>query len=153
MFWPSDLGAGTVFYPGFCLGKIPQPAPHPRAKHDTRFEWPVLILQPSHHYVWWCLGTKVQHLSATRRTIYMNWGFNSSPPSVAYMHQWIRSAMVQIMACCLFVTKPLPKPRPGYCPMEPSNFSEILIKIQNFPFTIMHLKISSAEWHVHGEMN
>ena len=31
---------------------------------------------------------------------------NSSPPSAAYMLQWIRSALVQIMACHLFSTKP-----------------------------------------------
>ena len=36
--------------------------------------------------------------------------FNSSPPSVAHMHQWIWSALVQIMACCLFGVKPLSKP-------------------------------------------
>ena len=34
----------------------------------------------------------------------------SSPPSAAYMHQWIGSALVQIMACPLFGTKPLSKP-------------------------------------------
>ena len=39
---------------------------------------------------------------------------NSSPPSVTYMHQWIRSALVQIMACRLFGTKPLSKPVLGY---------------------------------------
>ena len=33
--------------------------------------------------------------------------FNSSPPSVAYMHQWIVPALVQKMACCLFGAKPL----------------------------------------------
>ena len=32
---------------------------------------------------------------------------NSSPPSAVYMHQWIRSTLVQIMACCLFGTRPL----------------------------------------------
>ena len=32
---------------------------------------------------------------------------NSSPPSAANMLQRIRSVLVQIMACCLFVTKPL----------------------------------------------
>ena len=31
---------------------------------------------------------------------------NSSPPSAAWMHQWIRSALVQIMAYCLFCVKP-----------------------------------------------
>ena len=32
---------------------------------------------------------------------------NSSPPSAIYMCQWIRSALVQIMACRLFGAKPL----------------------------------------------
>ena len=35
---------------------------------------------------------------------------NSSPPSVAYMHHWSGSALVQIMACRLFGVKPLSKP-------------------------------------------
>ena len=35
---------------------------------------------------------------------------NSSPPSAAYMRQWIGSALVQIMACRLFGAKPLPEP-------------------------------------------
>ena len=35
---------------------------------------------------------------------------NSSPPSAAYMHQWIRSALVQKMACHLFSAKPLTEP-------------------------------------------
>ena len=52
---------------------------------------------------------------------------NSSPPSASYMRRWIRSALVQTMACRLFGAKPLSK-------------------IQNFPFTKMHLKISSAQW-------
>ena len=34
----------------------------------------------------------------------------SSPPTAAYMRQWIGSALVQIMACRLFGAKPLSKP-------------------------------------------
>ena len=30
--------------------------------------------------------------------------FNSSPPGAAFMLQWIGSALIQIMACCLFST-------------------------------------------------
>ena len=44
------------------------------------------------------------------------------------MHQWIGSALVQIMACRLLGT----------------NFSEISIKIKTISFMKMHLKISSA---------
>ena len=71
----------------------------------------------------------------------------SSPPNAAYMRQWIGSALVQIMACRLFSTKPL------YEPMLTllngtlrTNLSEILIKIKNFSFTKMNLKISSVKW-------
>ena len=39
---------------------------------------------------------------------------NSSPPSVAYMNRWTRSALVQVMACCLFGAKPLPEPMLTY---------------------------------------
>ena len=70
--------------------------------------------------------------------------FNLSPPSAAYMRQWIGSALVQIMACRLFSAKPLSKPMLGYCQLDPweKNFSEI---ITNFSFTKMQLKISSAK--------
>ena len=43
---------------------------------------------------------------------------NSSPPSAAYMHQWIGSALVQIMACRLFGAKPLSNPMLGYCQLD-----------------------------------
>ena len=62
-----------------------------------------------------------------QRLYYIN-SFNSSPPSATYMRQWIGSALVQIMA------------------LSATNFSKILIKIQNFSFTKMHLKIPSAKW-------
>ena len=73
-------------------------------------------------------------------------GINSSPPGAAYIRWWIRSALVQIMACRLFGAKPLSEPMLGYCQLDPKVFSEILIKIQNFSFTKMHLKMLSAKW-------
>ena len=66
---------------------------------------------------------------------------NSSPPSAAYIPQWIGSALVHIMACRLFGAKPLLSVRP-----LGTNFSEIPIKIQDFSFTKMHLKMSSAKY-------
>ena len=45
-------------------------------------------------------------------------GINESPPNAAYMCQWIGSALVQIMVCRLFGTKPLSKPMLGYCPLD-----------------------------------
>ena len=44
--------------------------------------------------------------------------FNSSPPSAAHMRQWIRTALVQIMACRLFDAKTLSKPMFGYCQLD-----------------------------------
>ena len=81
---------------------------------------------------------------------------NSSPPSAAYMRQWIgsdnglspirREAIILTNAVLLSI-RPLR-----------TNFSEILIKIQNLSFTKMHQKILSAKWRpfchfVRGEMN
>ena len=43
---------------------------------------------------------------------------NSSPPSAAFMSQWIGSALVQIIACRLFGAKPLSKPIQGYCQLD-----------------------------------
>ena len=45
--------------------------------------------------------------------------FDSSPPSAAYLRQWIRSGLVQIMACRLFGAKSLSKPAVGYCQLDP----------------------------------
>ena len=40
------------------------------------------------------------------------------PPCVAYMRQWIGSALVQITACHLLGAKPLSKPVLIYCPVD-----------------------------------
>ena len=71
---------------------------------------------------------------------------NSSPPSDADMRQWIGSPLVQIMTCRLFGATPLSKPMLDYCQTLWIHFSESLIKTQNFSFTKMLLKISSAKW-------
>ena len=46
---------------------------------------------------------------------------NSSPPGDAYMRQWIRSVLVQIMACRLFSAKPISIPMLGYSQLNPRN--------------------------------
>ena len=79
---------------------------------------------------------------------------NSSPHSAAYMRRWIGSALLQIMVCRLFGTKPSSEQTfrysqelsPGPLVYIWTNFSEILIKIENFLFTEMHLNISSVKW-------
>ena len=44
------------------------------------------------------------------------------------MHEWTRSALVQIKVCRLVVAKPLPEPMLTYCQLE-TNFSDIWIEI------------------------
>ena len=71
--------------------------------------------------------------------------FNSSPPNATYMCRWIGSVLVQIMACRLFS---IISTNAGLLSIGPlgTNLSDISIKIQNFSFTKMHLKIVSAKW-------
>ena len=91
---------------------------------------------------------------ASLLTIYFHSSGCSSPPSAAYMHQWIGSALVQIMAYHIFAAKPLSKPVLDYYKLDP-NFSEILIIIQNF-----HSRKCTWKYHlqiggnfVQGEMS
>ena len=65
----------------------------------------------------WCFSTRasVTTVLTTHPCVSRCLRVNSSPPSAAYMRQCIGSALVQIMACHLFGTKPLSKPMLGYC--------------------------------------
>ena len=58
---------------------------------------------------------------------------------------WIN--IFKVMACRLFSAKPITWTNAALS-IRPSgtNFSEIVIKIQKFLFTKLHLKISSAKW-------
>ena len=63
--------------------------------------------------LWWIADELLRAITAG--------SFNSSPPSAAYMRQWIGSALIKIMACHLFGAKPLSKPMLGYCQLESWN--------------------------------
>ena len=67
----------------------------------------------------------------------------SSPLSAAYMRQWTRTALVQVIACRLLSPKPLPEPILDYCWLDSrqKKFSEIRIEILSFHYK-MHLKLS-----------
>ena len=58
------------------------------------------------------------------------------------------SALVETMACRLFVAKPFPWINADLLLIRPfgTNFVEKRIEIWNFSFTKIHLKMSSAEW-------
>ena len=71
---------------------------------------------------------------------------SSSPLSAAYMRQLTRSALDQIMACCLFGTKPSPELMLTYCQSDP--YEQTSLKFESkFKFFIheMCLKIS-VKW-------
>ena len=73
---------------------------------------------------------------------------NSSPPSGAYMHQWIGWALVQIMACRLFsAIKPLSNPAMLVivnCTIR-NKLQWKFDQKENLSFTKMLLKILSAK--------
>ena len=63
------------------------------------------------------------------------------------MHQWIRPALVQMMAWCLFGAKPLSKSMPAYCQLDSWEqiFVEFESEFSSFSLKKMHLKLSSAK--------
>ena len=46
-------------------------------------------------------------------------------PSAAYMHRWTGSTLVQVMACRLFGTKPLPEPMQTLCQLDPQEQTSV----------------------------
>ena len=70
-----------------------------------------------------------------------------SPLLPPILRQWIGSALVQIMACCLFHAKPLSKPMLGHYQLDPKEQISVifLIKTLNLSLKKTHLKVSSAK--------
>ena len=54
---------------------------------------------------------------------------NSSPPSATYMRQWTGSSLVQVIACRLFGTKPLPEPMRNDCQLD--SWEQISVKFES----------------------
>ena len=65
--------------------------------------------------------------------------YNPLRPSDAYMRQWTRPSLIQIMACRLTGAKPLSEPMPEYCLLDP--WEQTSVK-----FKKMHLDLLSAKW-------
>ena len=107
----------------------------------------VSALQQQEQYLFHSIGHSDKKKRSAQWSIIIHIRFNSSPPSAAYMHQWIGSALVQIMACRLFGAKSLSKPMLDYCWLDPSNKLQwnfnrnSYICIQENP-----LKMSSGKW-------
>ena len=105
----------------------------------------------------WCFQNRLQLNSLCSVDTTSCHGFsnvNSLMPSDAYMRQWNRPSLVQIMACSLLGAKPLSEPTLVLLSIGTygTNFSEILIEIQTLSFWKMaaqkdnSLRPSDAIW-------
>ena len=72
---------------------------------------------------------------------------NSSPPSAAYMRQWIHQILVPVIGCRLFCAEPLLEQMLTFCQLDPLERSsaKFEFKYEIFLFMKMHLKMSSAK--------
>ena len=66
-----------------------------------------------------CLSKSTWLTECSALFCYYCYHYSSLWPSDAIWCQWCQSALVQVMAWCLFGTKPLPEPMMTYCQLEP----------------------------------
>ena len=66
---------------------------------------------------------------------------NPFPPSAAYMRQWTGSALIQVMACCLYGTKPLPEPMLPFCQLD--SWEKISVKFES---RFYHFRSRKCTW-------
>ena len=69
---------------------------------------------------------------------------NSPPPSVAYVHQWTGSSLLQVMACRLFGAKPLPESMLAYCRLD--SWKQISVKFESESY---YFQSSICIWNCH----
>ena len=62
------------------------------------------------------------HIKCKYSLFSLGLNLNSSPPSVAYIHLWTGSTMIQVMACRLLGAKPLPEPVLVYYQLDSRKF-------------------------------
>ena len=92
--------------------------PHLSASHKKILVTRMLYLIVKKGYVFLTLFSALLALCSGTSGFTAEWAINSSPFSATYMRQWTVWALVQIMACILFSTKPLSKPMLCYCQMD-----------------------------------
>ena len=72
---------------------------------------------------------------------------NSSSPSSTYMRQWTGAALVQVMACRLFGTKPLPEPMLTYCQLDPWEQNSLKFELK---YETVHSQKCIWNCHLHN---
>ena len=87
----------------------------------------------------WTRVSKINSLKVFQMPIFTLCGIDSSTPRAAFA-SGNRVIIGSENGLYLFGAKPLSKPMIGYCEPITANSSEILIKIQTFTFTKIHLK-------------
>ena len=83
---------------GLCVGNSPGTG-----------EFPAQMASNAENVSIWWRHHDISQLENSRNTISTHLLLNSSPLTAAYMRQWTRSALVQVMACRLFGAKTLPE--------------------------------------------
>ena len=132
-YWPFVRGI-QVFSKQWRRRWFETPSHSSWRHYNVKIAWNMWLIHAYFITQWWykmipgagsvdsfrsCLLTKIWNAC---NVLFYNVGtlyINSSPPSAAYMRQWIRSALVQIMACRLFGAKPLSKPMLEYYQLDP----------------------------------
>ena len=95
------------------------------------------ICRQSDHQIW------IQHIyrPSTSRV-------NSLKLGDTYMQPYMQPSLVQIMACCLFGTKPLSEPMLAFCELDPWEQTSVKfsMKFKNFHSRKTFLKMLSTKW-------
>ena len=83
--------------------------------------------------------------------------FNASPPSATYMGQWTRITLVQVMACRLFGTKPLPELMVNHWQRGPWEQTSVKLELKFKTFHSRNCNWKCCLWNgghfVQGEMS
>ena len=64
---------------------------------------------------------------------------DSSKPGDDSLHQWLGSSLIQVMACCLCCTRPLPGPMLIHCQLDPKEQASVKLE----------LKHDNSQWRMH----
>ena len=91
---------------------------------NREFILTVIVKQSSEDRLKICLSTPCGSMQSGLKVF----AATSSPPSAAYMHQWIGTALFQIRACRLFGAQLLPEPMLAYCHLD--SWEQISVKFE-----------------------
>ena len=120
-------------YVSRCRGTIPMDAKLPRnvEEKSTKGSPDTKNIDPSTGFIWkmsvqmspdWYVLSSGWTLKNMKSFIAL---LDINSPNAAYIRQWTGSALVHIMACCLFGTKPLTEPMLTYYQLHPLEQNQV----------------------------